>query len=158
MPTILALDELLAHAVGPKLPGMVEVCGRMRMREEGDDIVKSLALQPGSVLAIGAASWNPLPLLAEWKLPARVPVVVLVPEVTEEVARMAAECRVFSVIPADGSLSGMSKCVVNECVLANASLRRGRKEISPVLVVPSRRPRCACPESRVLAFPRQMEG
>ena len=124
MRTILALDEMLGREVAKQLPGVSEVCGRIRMRDDGDDVVRELVLHSPSVLAIGAKGWNPLDLLERWRLPYEVPVVLVVPSLSWDDEVRATRLDVFSVVPADRSVPRMATCLACECRLAWAWTQR----------------------------------
>lgn len=131
MRTILALDDLLAHAVKPKLIGEVEICNHQTMREKGPDVVQKL-VRRRSVLAIGGAAWDPLPLLRKWRLPPTVHVVMVTPSVTEE-HRQGVDSAV-SIVPADGSVSGLSSCIADACLFARGRRRAALSSPCPVVV------------------------
>jgi hypothetical protein len=132
MRTILAVDELLAHAVRKRLPGEVMIYGHARMREDGDGAVLDALRGAPCVLAIGGARWNPLPWLARWRVPDGVPVIAVVPEASPAVIAQADLLGVPFVVPVDGDEPARRISV---------SLRRGwvcrGLEIAPVLVLPS---------------------
>lgn len=140
MRTVLAVDELLARAVGAKLPGVVEICTRARMRDDGDEVVADLVMMVPSVLVIGAKKWDPLDLLEAWLLPPEIPVVLVVPHMSEDIERRASALELFSVVPADRSVRATA-CLACECRLAWAWLQ-GR-HARPL--VPDARPPQAAP-------------
>lgn len=149
MRTVLAVDELLAMAVRSKMRRPAEIYGRERMRDEGDRIVRKAVDEGPCVLAIGGLHWNPLSWLEEWRLPSSVAVVLLLPRISDPIARRAASLRVFSVVPT--RMSGIVSCVADECLLAADSLR-GFPALRPVLVVsPQHQPEQS--GGRVLVFP-----
>lgn len=130
MRTVLAIDEMLAHAVAKLLPpGKTEVFGRLRMHDEGPDCVKNAVLRVPCVLAIGGAMWNPLDLLERWKL--SVPTVALVPEADPDTLRAADRIGVLVVMPMAGRESTTEDLI--------ASLRFARasrsQRLDPVVVV-----------------------
>lgn len=114
---------MLAHAVRRKLIGDVATMGyeSMHKRPAWRRDLHDLVMESPSVLAIGARAWDPLADLKALRLPYNVPVVVLLQaEMTPEQAVTAAELDVFSVIPADFTMTKMATCLANECVLALA--------------------------------------
>ena len=157
MRTVLAVDEMLAHVVAPRLPGEVEVLGHMAMRDLGPLAVarlREMVMERPSVLAIGAKAWDALPMLRQIRLPYRVPVVLLVPEVTWEGTRQAAELDVFSIVPAKPTRKIVST-VAAECVLAWKWLEsRRRRRRSTILIAPSLHRPVEQPGARLLLFRR----
>lgn len=163
MRTILALDEMLAHAVMDKLPqdSSAETIGRFEMNELGDKgseaRLRALVLASPSVLAIGGRQWNALPMLKAMRLPYRVPVVVVAPEGRLwTLAGTAEALRVYSMVPTDRSVSGAGivASIASECVDAWKWVHRRRKP-SDLPRVPSAPPK---PErgqlARVVPFRR----
>lgn len=171
MRTVMVTDEMLAHATAQKLPGRCHVIGRQALRELGADAavtVREMVLASPCVLAIGARPWDAMPLLQEMRLPYKVPVVLLTPEATRERTRDATYLDVFSIVPLDGSVSGLSSALSVECCLA-WEWRRGRFQrgvIPPVLVRrreqrPEHQPRPVAilptPEERALSRAGELE-
>lgn len=151
MRTVLAVDELLGRAVERELPGISERCPRQRMRDEGDDVVRSLALAHPGVLVIGAKKWNPLPWLERWRLPFGSLVVIVLPRATKTQIAQAERLGVFSVL--SSSMSGIAKCVASESVIAHAC-RVGLRRRGPTRVLQGRSqpPPTNPPRGRVLPF------
>ncbi len=119
--TILAVDELLAGSIKPKLAGSVSTIGHMTMRDLGDgieDALRELVTARPSVLAIGGRAWDALPLLRRLNLPWAVPIILLTPELTTKRAAACAATHVLSVVPLDGSVSGVASAVSVEVELA----------------------------------------
>lgn len=143
MRTILALDEMLIRAVRPKLPGTVEPFSRQRMRKEGVDAVRDAALASASAVVIGGRKWTAaelLPVLERWKLPYEVPVVMVVPEISDAEWLRAVRLDVFAVVE-DVAVKNVASCLSVEARLASRWLsRRGRLLRHPVLLHRDRRP------------------
>lgn len=157
MRTVLALDDLLAQAVEDQLPGVKDICGRQRMRDEGDDVVRRLVEEGPCVLAIGGAAWEPsdlLGLLERWRFPRKVPVVLVMPAVSRENAVRISKLGVYSVFEVDAERRGVATSLVAECLIAHAC-RRGilKRPVVPVLVQPSPRAPACRPLAQVIAFP-----
>jgi hypothetical protein len=144
MRTVLALDEMLAFEVAPRLPGEVAKLDHMQMREHKKVLVSTLReflSRYPSVLAIGGRRWDALPLLRELSLADAIPVVLVAPEATTECRETARQLGVVSILPVDGSFSGAASALAVECRLAEA-VRLGNlaRPLRPVVVVRSRRP------------------
>ena len=145
MRTVLAIDEMLAHAVAAQLPGEIEVFGHMEMRDRGHAVgaeLRERVLRSPSVLVIGARAWDPCDMLKKMRLPYEVPVVVVVPSITPERERMSFELDAWAMLPADGSVTGLSGAVADEAVLGWLWTRKRRpRPLAPVLLDPQpRRP------------------
>jgi hypothetical protein len=144
MRTVLAIDEMLAHEVKPKLRGEVAKLDRMHMREHKRvliDTIRDFLTRYPSVLAIGGRAWDALPMLHDLRLPSSIPVVLVAPEATRECRDRAHDLGVLSILPVDGSFSGAASALAVECRLAEA-VRTGKlvRPLRPVVVVRSRRP------------------
>jgi hypothetical protein len=160
MRTVLATDEMLAYAIEEHLPGRKHTIGRRQLRELGADAVatlRALVTSTPSVLVMGARGWDALPMLRLMFLPMELPVVLLTPEATPERTRLAGDLGVFSIVPLDGSVSGLSSAVAVEARLGweTRSGRLPRQSLPPVLVrkrvaVPGGPPRSAT----ILSLPR----
>jgi hypothetical protein len=139
--TVLALDDLLARAVMAQLPGAHDHVSRSQMRDDGDDVVRDLVSDGPCALVIGADDWNPLDLLERWRLPYAVPIVMVTKTVDHLTMTRAARLRVFSLFAMDSVKRGLPTSIVAECLIAHA-WRRGfvKRELAPVLVLPSHRP------------------
>ena len=153
MRTVLALDDLLAHAVAPQLPGTVMIMGRQEMRRLTRPVaqakLRGLTLGRPSVLVIGARKWDPWEWLEAMQLPLAVPVVLL--EGEHAPARsdgLLSSLGVVATVPAGGSTSGTSSCVADEALLA----WRDRLGRSPLSLPPVRvEPRLRVPRARLEA-------
>jgi hypothetical protein len=152
MRTVLAVDEMLAHAVKRELPGEVEVVGHMRMRALGGllaSTLRGLVMQEPSVLVIGAKLWDPYEDLQEMALPASAAVVALVPTRTDQRDQCAAASGVFLQVAADDPK--ITETISAACLFSWAWLHGRRpRPLSPVLVAPPRRSRGAVHESSVV--------
>ncbi len=135
MRTVLAVDDLMARAVAKKLTGEIETCGRVRMRLEGDNVVRDLVLRSPCVLVIGAKEWDPLDLLEQWRLPYEVPVVLVLPKIDWESTIRATRVDAFSVLSIADLKRKLPTSIVAECQIAEA-WRQGRlsRPDAPVVV------------------------
>ena len=143
MRTVLAIDDLLAKAMMEQLPGRADRCSHLAMSEEGDDVALKLVERSTCTLVIGGEAWtrSPLDLLERWRLPYKIPVVLLLYKATpEEVARATRLC-VFSLVDMHKIRRGLPTSLVAECVIAHAWTRgHVQRALAPVLLLPSPRP------------------
>ena len=161
MRTVLAVDEMLAHAVSPKLPGEVEVLGHMAMRDlgraESVATLRRLVLASPSVLAIGGQRWtDALDYIRAMRLPYRVPVVLLAPPESKwELIAPANALGVFSMVPLVIGASGTAATISAACQAAGRwTRRRGRPRVLQLVERDEpRRPATSSP-TRLLLLPR----
>ena len=152
MRTVLATDEMLAHAVKRMLPGKADIVGHIEMRDLGRKLLGSLRdrlLGSPSVLVIGGCGWNALPLLRRLRLPASVPVVLIAQAETEwSSAQAASRLRVYSTVATGNRFTGVASAVATECQLAWVG-RHAEPRSRSYLVAPA--PRLDLPLDRPLS-------
>lgn len=135
MRTVLALDDLMAVAVKKKLGDGAIPVSRPQMRELGDDVVLDMLGSRDAVLAIGGTDWDPLDLLERWRLPERVPVVLVLPWVSWKARARAARVNAFSVLGVNELKRKLPTSLATECRLAAKWLREARKRPYPTVVI-----------------------
>ena len=141
MRTVLATDEMLIRAVQRKLDGEIVAFNRQRMREEGMEAVRRAAVTATAVL-IGGRRWAAtelLPVLERWRLPYDVPVVMVVPEISDGEWLRAIRLDVFAVVE-DVAVKDVASCLSVEARLASKwASRRDHLRRRPVLLRRERR-------------------
>ncbi len=135
MRLVLAVDELLGHKIRKTLTADIEVFARARLRLEGVGPARAAIDRAPCVFAIGAAGWDPFEWLESQRVSASVPVVVIVPDVTDEIVRRALLIGVRAIVPA--TIPAIALATSAACQIAWND--RGKSGLRPILVVPDRR-------------------
>lgn len=135
--TVLAVDELMAAAIAPMLPGEVvrlSVLGARRTPKAVADMLRPALGESPCVLAIGSWAWNAIPALQRLRVLWERPVVLVTPNLTTTRRRQASALNVFSIVPA--SDADLAQVVAVEVRLAAYWLAgRGRRRPFPVVVL-----------------------
>jgi hypothetical protein len=119
MRTVLAVDELLAHAVRRELEGDVVTVDHMEMRDLGPRgalrRVRQLMIERRSVLVLGGRAWeDPLAFVEALRLQPFVPVILLLAAGQERPA-LGWRPRLYSTIPTEGG-ARLAGTIARQCV------------------------------------------